>query len=101
MKSQVGRYTVVHESKAFPYFTVNIPPLRADDGNRGGTDAFLERVQFYAENRSSFLEAGVDVNRDCGFYVSCDEAWHVVSRAIAKYYGIQDLVTDGGEHEAL
>lgn len=80
MKSQVGRYTVAHESEVYPYFTINTPRLSLLDGSRGGVQAFFDRLDF-AEGYQRVLDSrGIVVDSDGGFqYVKEeDRLWLLV-----------------------
>ncbi len=101
MKSEVDRYTVAYESKAFPYFTINVAPPNVMDGNRGGTMAFFERCSFVAANREMIDGMGIYVNADCGFHVRSNTEWEHLHAAIRMYFFVRATGGEWGSHETL
>jgi len=101
MKSKDDRYTVAYESKAFPYFTINVKPPGIMDGNLGGVMAFFERCEFVRENREMIDGLGIYVNADCGFHVSSESQWEHLHAAICVYYFCRAASGEGWKHEAF
>ena len=90
MTKKADRGTAVYESKAFPYFTINVAPPHPTAGNRGGIMAFLERLEFVKRYSVVLDEARVFVNTDCGFH--CEEkGQHALLNALIADYLLQQI----------
>lgn len=81
MNGQDGRCTAAYESKAFPYFTINVYRRDLTLGNHGGILAFLERAKIVKKYRGLLDLLEVVVTSDfeflCDNQDSCDalRAW--------------------------
>ena len=67
MNRQVGRCTAVHESKRFPFFTINAPRREIGSGSYGETLAFLKRLRFVKVHQALLKLMEVEVTSDCQF----------------------------------
>lgn len=94
MKSQVGRYTVVHESKAFPYLRFNVNPAIVDGEEVPEIQAFIKRVEFWEIHSSVLRSRGVSLSSDAGLLGVADEDADFVRALFAAF---EDLCRYWGE----